>query len=72
MMNKTEGEWIAHDGGDCPVDPKTLVRVQYLNEPRENAERYTPKKASFRTWRWKKTGKAISTRDIIAYQIVTD
>jgi hypothetical protein len=70
MASKNEGGWIEHDGGKCPVEPATRVRVQYLNEPRENAERYTPKAASFRNWPWKKAGRAISTRDIIAYQVV--
>jgi hypothetical protein len=68
-VNVEQG-WIEHDGKGCPIESNTLCKVQYFNEPRENAERYRAKAASFRDWPWKNPRRATSARDIIAYRIV--
>lgn len=56
--------WIAHDGGECPVPPETLVRVRFYGVPRADAERLSPFVAGH--IRWKHNG---SGGDIFDYQI---
>lgn len=51
--------WITHDGGKCPVDPHTIVKVRFRDDRVSPA---LPACASI----WSRTG---ADSDIIAYRV---
>lgn len=57
--------WIAHDGGECPVDPVCLVRVLFRGTWEPIPSRGLGKRA--RMWRWEFAPLAPAS-DIIAYR----
>lgn len=62
-------EWIKWNGGECPVHPETIVRVQFRNETRDYADRpWSDEKAS--EWRW--SHRKGSLTNIIAYRIIEE
>jgi hypothetical protein len=71
-MAETDADgWIPWEGGECPIEPETMVQVQYRNEPRSQAEKFSPKKAATKKWKWSTAGNGVPSRtDIIAYRIV--
>jgi hypothetical protein len=59
----SDNEWVAWRGGDCPVDPETIVEVRN----RQGAI-YGPKRA--KRVDWKHRDPVIERLDTVAYRVV--
>lgn len=74
MTTGEDGEvrdWLAHDGGPCPVDPDQRVEVRHRSG--ETSETYIRSKHyrgdnRARSWYWRHDGDA---GDIVAYRLLT-
>lgn len=67
----TNTPWIEWNGGECPVDPETLVLVRFRPHPWEGKpiELKVRQAASAGGFVWQHHG---SSGDIVAYRIASD
>lgn len=61
------GEWIDWAGGECPVEPKTVVRPQLRADTRDPAYVGDDWDYPAREWRWSHDG---SPGDIVRYKVI--
>jgi len=64
---QSEGGWVKHDGGECPVEEGTIVQLRIVRDDGSNFEETEAKEARL-DWRWERGGPR--ARNIIAYRLV--
>jgi len=60
------GGWIEWSGGECPVDPRTVIETQMRHE---TPQCYDPDRCEAGSYMWSHDGGAW---DIVAYRVVSE
>lgn len=69
--DEAQNDWIEWGGGDCPVEPDTIVCIRVRGGEETPARWNTP--ASTWNWRWtdERFSEEYRSGDIIAYRVVS-
>lgn len=67
MTRPTDEGWIPWKGGDCPVEPGTVVEVKWRDIPGQSGKKTAKGLAGIYAW-WHEPGSGYG--DIVAYRVV--
>ena len=69
MTDYNDGKWHIWNGGDCPVHPKSRVKIQMANESRVMTDGCTDREAGMIDWRGRDTLPASA---VTAFRVIKE